>query len=116
MVFDGYESGSSTKDETHQRREGTHSFGPEVNFKPNMKMTMKKKAFLANQKNKQKRLYFLSTEMEKAGIEVPHSSSDADYDIVAIACKIAMKRPVTVVGDDTDLLILLLHHLRPVHH
>ena len=43
VVFDGYESGPSTKDETHQRREGKYSYGPEVNFKPNMKITMKKK-------------------------------------------------------------------------
>ena len=48
VVFDGYESGPSTKDETHQRRTSSQNIGAEVNFKPEMQLIMKKKSFLAN--------------------------------------------------------------------
>ena len=115
VVFDGYGSGPSTKDEAHQRRASSH-IGAEVSFKPEMQLTMKKKPFLANPKNKQKFLYFIGSELEKAGIEVQHSGGDADYDIVSTACTMACRRYVTVVGDDTDLLVLLLHYLSPSHH
>jgi len=45
VVFDGYVSGPFTKDKT--RRASSHNIGAEVNFKPEMQLTMKK-AFLAN--------------------------------------------------------------------
>ena len=70
----------------------------------------------ANPRNKQKFLYFIGSELEKAGVELYHSSADADYDIVSTACTMAKRRSVAVVGDDTDLLVLLLHHLSPRHH
>ena len=55
--------------------------------------------------------------MEKEhDIKVRNSSADADYDIVKSACDIALSGPVVVVGDDTDLLIMLLHHFAPDRH
>ena len=76
---------------------------------------MKKKAFLANPKNKQKFLYFIGSELQKAGVELYHSAGDADFNIVSTACPMA-RRSMVVVGDDTDPLVLLLHHLSPEHH
>lgn len=116
VIFDGYGSGPSTKDEAHQRRSSSKNVGAEVDFKPEMQLTMNKKAFLANPRNKQKFLYFIGSELEKAGVELYHSAGDADYDIVSTACTMAKRRSVVVVGDDTDLLVLLLHHLSPRHH
>ena len=58
VVFDGYGSGPSTKDEAHQRRAMSKNIGAEVDFKPEMQLTMKRKAFLANPRNKQRILYF----------------------------------------------------------
>lgn len=116
VIFDGYGSGPSTKDETHQRRSSAKTIGAEIDFKPEMQLTMKKKAFLANPRNKQKFLYFIGSELEKAGVDLHHSADDADYDIVSTACTIAKRTSVAVVGDDTDLLVLLLHHLSPRHH
>ena len=115
VIFDGYGRGPSTKDETHQRR-ASSNIGAEVNFKAEMWLTMKKKAFLTNPKNKQRFLYFIGTELKKAGVEVQHSAGDADYNIVSTACTMAKRRSVVVVGDDTDLLVLHLHHLSPRHH
>ena len=116
VVFDGYASGPTTKDEAHCRRAKSKIIGAEVNFTPAMQLTMKKKTFLANPRNKQKFLNYIGSELEKAGVKVEHSSADADYNIVSTACTMAMRRSVTVVGEDTDLLVLLVHHLTPQHH
>ena len=116
VVFDGYENGPSTKDEAHHRRSSSQNIGAEVSFTPEMQLTMKKKSFLANFKNKQRFVYFIGSELEKAGLEVKHCAGDADYDIVLTACTMAERRPVILVGDDTDLLVLLLHHLKPTDH
>ena len=44
VVFDGYASGPSTKDETHQRRIGSE-MGVDVDFSPDMLINMKKHPF-----------------------------------------------------------------------
>ena len=41
IIFDGYGSGPSTKDEAHQRRSSSN-IGAEIDFKPEMQLTMKK--------------------------------------------------------------------------
>ena len=115
VIFDGYGSGPSTKDEAHQRRSSSN-IGAEVNFNPEMQLTMKKKTFLANTTNKQRFLYFIGNELIKAGVEVQHSTCDADYNIVSTAYTMAKTRSMAVLGDDIDLLVLLLHHLSPRHH
>jgi len=64
VVFDGYEN-VSTKDVTHQRRsKGKASVT--VAVLANMTTTMKKKQFLASQKNKQQFIFMLSAELEKS--------------------------------------------------
>ncbi len=71
VVFDGYHSGPSTKDETHQRRNGTE-IGVDVEFTPDMK----KKPFLANPRNKQNIINMLGSKMEEDDIQVQHSPGD----------------------------------------
>jgi len=84
---------------------------------PDMLLKMKKKPFLANTRNKQKFLHLLGSEMMKQeGIQITHSSGDADYNIAMTACTAAVEQPVAVVGDDTDLLILLQHHFSASNH
>ena len=52
--------------------------------------------------------------MEKEGISMKQSAGDAEY--AMSACALARMKPVVVVGDDTDLLILLQHHFNPAEH
>ena len=111
MVFDGYKSGPSTKDETHQRRTSSQlNIGAEVNSKP---ADHEEKN---HSKDKQKFLYFIGSELDKTGIKVQHSTSDVDCNVVSTACTMVKRRSVTIVGDDTDLLVPMLHHLSPSHH
>ena len=44
--------------------------------------------------------------MEKDSICVKQSVGNADYDIAVSSSVLAWTKPVVVVGDDTDLLIL----------
>ncbi|KAK3730133.1 hypothetical protein QZH41_004828 [Actinostola sp. cb2023] len=109
IVFDGYEDGPSIKDATHQRRTGPCP-GPAVNFASDMVVKSKKDEFLANQGNKQKFINILSGRFEMAGCPTNHASGDADLLIVQTAINSARSCTTVLVGDDTDLLVLLLFH------
>ena len=108
VVFDCHGSDPYTKDETHHLRTGTE-MGVDVDF-TGRRILKLKTPFLANPRNKQKCINLLSSQIEKEGIHLNKSSGDADYDIAMSACALAQTRPVIVVGDDTDLLILLQYH------
>ena len=107
VVFDGYGE-SSTKDMVHQRRAKGHS-GVAVTFTVDMKLTMKKVNFLANSQNKQQFINMLGSFLEKT-CEVYHAVGDADLLIVQKAVESSTLVDTVLVGDDTDLLVLLCYH------
>ena len=106
VVFDGYQDTMSTKDSTHQRRTGGH-VGPTVDFSSDMIMKSKKEAFLSNKDNKQRFIKLLSDRLEEVGCTTHHADGDADVLIVQTAVQSADRRKTILVGDDTDLLVLL---------
>ncbi|WAR03769.1 hypothetical protein MAR_010327 [Mya arenaria] len=108
VVFDGYE-GTSTKDMTHQRRAGGRT-GATVTFDEDMPVTMKKEEFLANSTNKQQFINMLSGHLQKNTCQTFHAPGDADLLIVQEAVESATTRNTVLIGDDTDLLILLIYH------
>jgi len=111
VVFDGYDDGPNTKDNTHQRRVGGY-VGSEVQYSKDMLLRGKKNAFLANTKNKQKFIYMLSDKLKESGIDTIHASADADVLVVKTAVQQAATQRTTLVGDDTDLLVLLCYHVQ----
>ena len=111
MVFDGYTQGASTKDMAHAQRRRNIP-GRDVYFEPDMQLSEKKEDFLANVQNKQKFIDLVGTQMKKAGIVVVHAEGDADCLIANEALKSAKEHATHVVGEDTDLLVLLLHHVQ----
>ena len=108
VIFDGYNR-SSTKDMTHQRRTGGKTATP-VTFSDDMKLTMKKDHFLSNLSNKQSFINMLSSYIQKANCQIYHSQADADLLIVQKAVEGARNVNTVLVGDDTDLLILLCYY------
>lgn len=98
VVFDGYH-GPSTKDETHRRRTG-NDIGVSVAVSAEMRLTMSKKAFLANTSNKQALINLLAEEMVKADITVEHAEGDADYKMCMLACQSATTKPTAVIAED----------------
>ena len=108
VIFDGYKQ-CSTKDMTHRRRTGGKT-AISVTFSDDMKLTMKKDHFLSNSSNKQSFINMLSRYLQKVGCQTHHSQADADLLIVQTAVESARRPNTVLVGDDTDLLILLCYY------
>jgi hypothetical protein len=71
-------------------------------------------AFLANGNNKSQFIALLSKHLVDDGHTVRQAVGDADTDIVQAALEVAaLKQVVTVVADDTDVLVLLVYHFQP---
>ncbi|GFR65217.1 hypothetical protein ElyMa_005525100 [Elysia marginata] len=70
----------------------------------------RKEDFLGNPKNKQAFLEYLGDVLKKDGCEVLHAEGDADTLIVNTAVICAVNATTVVIGEDTDLLVLLLYH------
>ncbi len=109
-MFDGYES-MNTKDMTHQRRSKGKA-GATVTVASNMTTTMKKDQFLANRKNKQQFIFMLSRELEKNNCKAYHASGDADF----LTVQSATTSNTVLVGDNTDLIVLLCYHAKLESH
>ena len=109
IVFDGYNDEPTTKDATHLRRTGD-CVGVTVHFASGMMIKSKKDEFLNNKANKQRFIHYLRDNLERAGCSVDHAKDDADVLIVPTAVASARHKETVLIGDDTDLLVLLLHH------
>jgi len=70
---------------------------------------MKKNDFLANQTNKQRFINLLSDDLQRQHNDVLH----ADVLIVETAIACANTKDTVLVGDDTDLLVLLCSRAGP---
>jgi len=108
VVFDGYDSGPSTKDSAHLRR--TREQMTEVHFTGSTIMNVKKDQFLSNTKNKQSFIFVLSRFLQQVGCQVSHAKGDADMLIVQTTIESTSQSNTVLVGDDTDLLVLLCLH------
>lgn len=109
IVFDGYEDGPSIKDATHRRRAGG-AVGPTVIFNQKTVLKLKKQEFLANKVNKQRFIFALGEALQKVGCNIDHAKGDADLQIVKASIESAGVKDTVLIGDDTDLLVLLLYH------
>ena len=105
IFFDGYNDDPTTKDATHLRRTG-YCVGVTVHFAGGIMIKSKKGEFLNNTANKQRSIHYL----ERAECSVDHAKYDADVLIVLTAVPSAMHKETVLIGDDTELLVLLLHH------
>ncbi|XP_068675446.1 uncharacterized protein [Montipora foliosa] len=108
VVFDGYNE-MSAKAMTQQRR-ASGKAASTVTFTESMSVTLKKDNFLSNPKNKQRFLSMLSKALQNVGCITHHANGDADLLIVKTAVESARTSTTVLVGDDTDLLVLLCYH------
>ena len=113
VVFDGYKEALSTKDAAHLRRTKQCVSSPDISFDADMLVTEAKDRFLSNQTNKQRLIDFLVELLSQNGIRTEKAVSDADRLIAKVALEKAKTGHTLVVGEDTDILILLLFHLQP---
>ena len=95
---------------TYQRRTKGQT-GAMVTFTENMHLTMRKYQFLANKENKQRFINMLSMKLVERSCKTYHASGDANMLIVQKSVESASVINTVLVGDDTDLLILLIYHV-----
>lgn len=98
---------------THQKR--SKVVGPEIVFTNDMHLINTKEEFLSNYKNKQRFIVQLAKRLNEKGVMALHAESDADLKIVMTALECAVTASTIVIGEDTDLLILLLHYSNESH-
>jgi 5'-3' exonuclease len=110
VVFDGYGGGPSIKDNTHQRR--GQNIHPVVSFTAETEFSGKKDEFLSRDSNKQGLIDLISDALRNRDCNVINAQGDADVDIVKAAVEASYRQSTTLIGEDTDLLILLLYHAR----
>ena len=111
IVFDGYQEELSTKYDAHGRRTGGRT-GTTVDFTRDMVTKSKKEDLLSNKDNKQRFIGMLGQILEHVGCETRHAKGDADVMIVETTIQSAMSCETNLVGDDTDLLVLLCFHVK----
>ena len=76
-----------------------------------------REAFLGNETNKTRVLKHIEGKATSAGMKWEQCPADADLPIVKAALRCAEhNKHVVLVGEDTDLLVLLLHHYDPSRH
>lgn len=108
VVFGGYSKDPSIKNNTHQRHgANTH---PIVNFNAETEFVGRKDDFLSRSCNKQRLIDLMTVELEKKGCTIINALGDADVDIVKAAVKASEHQLTTLIGEDTDLPILLLYY------
>ena len=106
IVFDGYQSGPSTEDNTQSRRNKS-STSVEVRFTGEITCSMKKVVFLFNKTHKQRFITLLSSHLQQNNIVVIDAEADADVLVVQTAIESAASNDTVLVANDKDLLVLL---------
>ena len=74
-----------------------------------------KNKFLSNTHNTQCFVDHISTALSEKGLETMHTSEDTDCLIIQKAREAATTETTVLIGEDTGLLVWLLHHLRQHH-
>ena len=108
IIFDGYPNKPTIKDQTHQRRKS----GTSADIKMALKneLITSKESFLSNMSNKRQFIELLVEKLHKEGHTVICAEADADVLIAQTA--VQTTTPTVVIGEDTDLLILLIYHVK----
>ncbi|CAG9771406.1 unnamed protein product [Ceutorhynchus assimilis] len=108
IVFDGYDCKNTKKQE--QNRRSRKSGSPDIEISGTGLARINQEQFFSNVKNKKAFIKMLVDNLRSKRINVIQSVGDADCDIVTKTVNASEKNGnVTLVCEDTDLLILLLH-------
>ena len=112
-MFDGYDS--SARD--HCRLLRSPIRGLQIDLDWNTPVTTQQPVFLSNPDNKSALIGFLGDALDGTGIEVVRCRADADVMIAQMAFAEALRRKsVLLWGDDTDLMVILIHLLHSHSH
>ncbi|CAH2085135.1 unnamed protein product [Euphydryas editha] len=111
VIFDGYTRETTGTKSYERYRRKQKCVAADVDISPDTLITLTQTKFLSNIANKQKFVDLLSNYLEQRKINCRIAEEDADILIVKTAIEFKAKsenQPVTIVGNDVDLLILLI--------
>ena len=111
VMFDGYPEHPTTKDHAHQQRTSKCSGAKEVQIDSSKRLVLTREQFLSNQNNKKNFIKLLSNYMASENIRFRLAEADADLMIVKTAVEFSEHHDVTIIGEDTDLVVLLWHYM-----
>ena len=107
-MFDGYKDAPSVKDNTHFRRGKTgHAT---VHVRADAVFASKYDNFLENASNKDQIIKLIMQKLRERGCSVNQAEDDADVRIVLAVVVRSRQCSCTLIGEDTDLLLLLLYY------
>ncbi|KAK3924286.1 Leucine--tRNA ligase [Frankliniella fusca] len=110
VVFDGYPDKPTTKSKEQQRR-ASKAGCADIKVSPEVTLSIPHEKFLSNPRNKTEFISLVSDRFQECGVGTVQAESDADTVIVHTTLTEARQAGSAVlVGEDTDLLVLLLHH------
>lgn len=112
IVFDGYspENLSKNTKNVERLRRMKKNLSPDNQFEKSMICNVPQAKLLGNDNNKQRLIGFLREKFENGGILTKQSSDDADAMIVRTANNYCSDyKSFIIVGEDTDLLVILNH-------
>lgn len=112
VVFDGYSNECIGVKSYERYRRQEKNIAADVDFNLDSMVSLNQKCFLSKVCNKRKFVDLLAEQL-KNYIHVSVAKEDADTLIVRTALKIKKKssRPMTVIGNDTDLFVLLIANM-----
>ena len=110
VVFDGYDNPSSSTKRAEQKRRAAKGTAPDIMFNGDMKPTTTQMKFMSNSKNKSRLISLLRDYCKEADVITSQADGDADHMLVSQALTEGESsgRPVVVVGNDADLVAMLI--------
>ena len=96
VVFDGYPQKPTTKDPAHAERAKDTGIGPDFVVFPHTKLSVKKSI-----------INLIGETLERSGVTIKHAPDDADLLTAKTAIEYSRKQKTVVIGEDTDILVLL---------
>ena len=70
----------------------------------------KEKDLSCKQRNKQRFINMIAAKLKADGCDVYHADADADLVIVQKGIEVSLEAETMGIGEDTDLLVLLIYH------
>ena len=112
-MFDGYPCGPRTKDVVNRKWLVTYG-GATVQVLGSMVFKEKREDFHSNKENKHRFITLLQDHLERQGCLTEQDIADADLLIVktVIAASEDVSKPTVLVGEDSNLLVLLCFHTK----
>lgn len=109
VVFDGYNASDIGVKSYERLKRSKSGRSPLVIFDIQMTITVNQEKFLANDDNKSRFINFLKDHLMNTGIDVKQATEDADQLIATTAVEqLSEHEKVAVIGQDVDLLVLLI--------